>query len=190
MVFFTSDTHFYHRAIVEYNKRPFASVEEHDEMLIRYWNERVGAADTVYHLGDIIFGGSKIWHSIVPRLNGKIHLVLGNHDEVDFRANYAVMFESVSYFKTLTIEDVKIYMCHFPLLCFTGQDTPNTWNLYGHVHSGPSSNTEDAPRCAAHCFRNQYDVGIDNNNYKPVEFGELKEIINKRFSNADFMSQA
>ena len=38
-LFFTSDTHFGHRHILEFCKRPFSSIEEHDEQLIANWFE-------------------------------------------------------------------------------------------------------------------------------------------------------
>ena len=49
-VFFIADTHFNHKRIVEIREkergRKFASLEEHDEELIRRWNAAVGKKDT------------------------------------------------------------------------------------------------------------------------------------------------
>ena len=52
MIFFTSDHHFYHSNIIKYCQRPFHSVEEMNEEMIRRWNSVVGVDDTVYYLGD------------------------------------------------------------------------------------------------------------------------------------------
>jgi calcineurin-like phosphoesterase family protein len=78
-VFFTSDTHFGHKAIIDYCKRPFATVDYMDDMLISNWNEVVSDDCTVFHLGDFAFGGPPYWESIRSRLRGHIYLIKGNH---------------------------------------------------------------------------------------------------------------
>lgn len=50
-----------------------------NEALITNWNNVVKPNDTVFHLGDFAFGGSYIWNNVLSRLNGNIHLILGNH---------------------------------------------------------------------------------------------------------------
>ena len=53
-VFFLADTHFGDGNILRYENRPFATVEEMDRELIRRWNEKMGAGDTVFHLLSLI----------------------------------------------------------------------------------------------------------------------------------------
>lgn len=60
-LFFTSDTHFFHEGIIKFCNRPFASVEEMNEAMIRNWNEVVHEKGTVFHLGDFAFGGWREW---------------------------------------------------------------------------------------------------------------------------------
>ncbi len=57
--FFIADTHFGDGNILRYENRPFATVEEMDQELIRRWNEKVGEGDTVFHLGDFSAGGEE-----------------------------------------------------------------------------------------------------------------------------------
>lgn len=51
-IWFTSDTHFGHKNILRFCKRPWNTVEEMDEGLIQNWNKVVGKDDIVFHLGD------------------------------------------------------------------------------------------------------------------------------------------
>lgn len=79
-LWFTSDSHFGHRNILNYCKRPYKNLDDMREGLIRQWNLTVKPFDTVYHLGDFSF--NKKWSAeIVPRLNGRKILITGNHDE-------------------------------------------------------------------------------------------------------------
>ena len=74
-IFFTSDTHFCHKKILEFCDRPWNSIEEHDEALIDNWNSIITPDDTVFHLGDFCFGGAPKWKEILKQLNGHIYLI-------------------------------------------------------------------------------------------------------------------
>lgn len=79
-VFFTSDHHFGHNLIIDFESRPFAGAEEMDKVMIANWNAVVGKEDTVFHLGDFSFRNQEDTRSIVAALNGYKILILGNHD--------------------------------------------------------------------------------------------------------------
>ncbi|MBQ4059987.1 MAG: metallophosphoesterase, partial [Lachnospiraceae bacterium] len=95
-VFFTSDTHFYHSNIINFCGRPFKNVEVMNETLIANWNSVVGPDDIVFHLGDFCLGGSAEWTNILNRLNGKIYLIVGNHDIKNLRQGYYSRFEHIA----------------------------------------------------------------------------------------------
>lgn len=134
--FFTSDTHFGHANIIRFCNRPFKNVEEMDEALIENWNQVVSEDDTVFHLGDFAFGGSSVWKSIIPRLNGHINLIIGNHDRKNLRQGYMSSFDMVVPQLQIEIEGNPIYLNHYPFLCYGGSYR-GVWQLFGHVHSGP-----------------------------------------------------
>lgn len=178
-IFFTSDTHFGHKNIIKYCNRPFSSIDEMNEKLIENWNKVVSENDIVFHLGDFALGGSILYSKILSRLKGSIHLVLGNHDTSQLTNNSRI--ESVYRQALISIEDQQIYLNHYPFLCYSGSNH-NVWQLFGHVHSGGNTNRFDIPRLQ-YLYPTQYDVGVDNNNYYPVSWSKIKEIISKQIAN-------
>ena len=71
MDFFTADLHLGHKNIIKYCNRPFSSLKDMDETIINNWNSVVGKNDTVYALGDLVFGFHK-YEKYLNQLNGKI----------------------------------------------------------------------------------------------------------------------
>lgn len=177
-VFFTSDMHIGHKNIIEYSHRPFTSVEEMNEALIHNWNETVPEDGIVFDLGDFAIGGSKVWNDSLTRLKGKHYLIQGNHDMKNYRDGYSKYFELVTQQMYIQIEDKSIYLNHFPYLCFGGayREQHNVWQLFGHVHTEKHMDGKDINRLHM-LFPTQYDVGVDNNEYKPVSYYKVKEII-------------
>lgn len=47
MLHFTSDDHFWYTNIIKFCKRPFASVEEMNEALVKTWNDIIRPEGTV-----------------------------------------------------------------------------------------------------------------------------------------------
>ena len=178
-IFFTSDTHFHHENIMRYSNRPFVSIEEHDRTLIENWNKKVPKNGIVYHLGDVGFASSECLNNILSQLNGKIHLIVGNHDHKHILKQQCKFFESIEMQYTIQIGEQQILLNHCPMLCFPGAYR-GWWQLFGHVHSGPRVfDGLDLPRLNM-LFPTQYDVGVDNNNFTPVSFYEVQKIIQER----------
>lgn len=171
--FFTSDTHFNHANIIRYCNRPFKDVNQMNEALIENWNTVVKPDDTVFHLGDFCLGGAAEWTKILDRLNGKIYLILGNHDLKNLRQGFTYRFELVTMQMHIEIGKQRIWLNHFPFLCFDGGYKSNVWQLFGHVHTRKNSTGIDADRLQ-HLYPTQYDVGVDNNNFTPISFEQLK----------------
>lgn len=179
-LFFTSDTHFFHSKIIEYANRPFTSVQEMNETLIQNWNEVVPEDGIVFHLGDFCFGTSEQWLQILSKLKGNIHLVMGNHDMRMAGENIMRRFASVSQQRTIIVAGQSVILNHNPFLCYGGAYR-GVWQLFGHVHSGPrNSGTGKDDARLVHLFPTQYDVGVDNNEYRPVSYEQLKKMIQGR----------
>lgn len=176
--FFTSDTHFNHTNIIRFCNRPFEYVRQMNEALIANWNSVVGEDDTVFHLGDFSFGGAGEWTQTLNRLNGRIYLILGNHDLRNIRQGFMRRFEHVAMQMHMEIDRQKIYLNHYPFLCFEG-GYRNVWQLFGHVHTRAGNVGKDAGRLQC-LYPTQYDVGVDNNNFTPLSFEQVRRIINRQ----------
>lgn len=176
-VWFTSDTHFGHRNIIGYTNRPFFSVDQMDEALIRNWNEVVRSTDTVYHLGDFAFTKPREASNIARRLLGHKHLIFGNHDkalreDVDFLSH----FESARDYGELSVDGQKIVLCHTAFLVWNGSHR-GSWNLHGHSHGSLPVSLPYHPAAVAR----RLDVGVDVWNFYPVEFEWIRnEVMAKR----------
>ena len=177
--FFTSDTHFNHANIIKFCNRPFKDVEQMNDVMIANWNSVIGKDDTVFHLGDFCLGSAAEWTKILDRLNGKIYLIMGNHDLKNIRQGFISRFEHVAMQMRIEIGKKRIYLCHYPFLCFEGSYKDDVWQLFGHVHTRRSNSGIDAGRLQ-YLYPTQYDVGVDNNNFTPVSFGQVKRIIDKQ----------
>jgi calcineurin-like phosphoesterase family protein len=76
-IWFSADTHYGHKRIIELANRPFSSVEEMDEVMIEKHNTRVKNGDRFYLVGDFAFDDHDTY---LRRLNGQKFIVPGNHD--------------------------------------------------------------------------------------------------------------
>lgn len=174
-VFFTSDTHFCHANIIQFCNRPFQDIVQMNRTLIDNWNRMIGKDDVVFHLGDFAFGGIMTWNRILDRLNGRITLIVGNHDIKNMRPAIMERFEDVAFEMYVEIDEQRIVLNHNPFLCYGGS-YDNVWQLFGHVHTRRNYNGRDKERLPM-LFPTQYDVGVDNNNYSPISFTQVKDII-------------
>ena len=177
-LYFTADSHFNHANIIKFCNRPFNNVEQMNETLIDNWNQVVGKDDIVFHLGDFCLGGAAEWTKLLDRLNGKIYLILGNHDLKNIRQGFIQRFEHVALQMFITVDKQKMYLSHYPFLCFEG-GYKDVWQLFGHVHTRKNNTGIDAERLQ-YLYPTQYDVGVDNNDFMPVSFEEVKAIIDRQ----------
>ncbi len=166
-IFFTSDTHFGHEAIIHLCKRPFGSVKEMNETLIARWNETVAPGDTVYHLGDFCHRNAHAVSEYRRELNGTIRLILGNHDVLS-EADRA-QFETISQMEQIRPDGYELFLCHYPMRdwdrCWRG-----AWHLFGHVHG----RLDHAP----HGY--SLDVGVDSHDFRPWSLEEIASVMDTR----------
>ncbi len=137
MTYYISDLHFGHKNCLAYDNREFKSIEEHDEFLIKVWNDRVGIDDEVWILGDISWYSATKTIEIFNRLNGIKHLCIGNHDKRLLRyKDVRDLFVEIVNYKEIQLDDkYGVVLSHYPIPCYN-HHYYGWYHLYGHVHSG------------------------------------------------------
>lgn len=161
MVYLIADTHFGEDAIRRYENRPFETVREMDEALVRNWNAVVKDGDLVYVLGDFSSAGRE--REILERLAGRKILVKGNHDTASCREYREWGFEEA--YDLPVILDGFWILSHEPL--YVNENMPYA-NLFGHVHTSPQYRTYSTQH---------YCVSAERIGYAPIALEEVKDKI-------------
>lgn len=175
MIYFTSDLHFGHKNIIKYESenRPFASVEEMNEVLVENWNSTISEGDTVYMLGDIFMGGGKdLVEEIMPRLKGNKILIRGNHDTNNYVKAMLPYLENVHDMFNLKHNKQMFVLCHYPMREWFGKEH-GAIHLYGHVHSNDHRN-------GVLVEKNSYHIGTDTNNLKPISIEQIIKLMEEK----------
>ena len=175
MIYFVSDTHFGHDNIIKYSDRPVKNVTEMNRVLIDNWNSVVQKGDTVYHVGDFSFGsGSKDPDKYFYQLNGKKHLIKGNHDN---KRTLDLPWESVSDVKIIKVEKQQIFLQHYSMRTWY-HSYKGVWMIYGHSH-GTLPETDDLT----------FDVGVDCWGLRPISFEEVKKKMEWKQKNPGYFAR-
>jgi calcineurin-like phosphoesterase family protein len=166
--FFTGDTHFKHANVIRYCSRPFPDVDVMDQGIIRNWNSIVKPEDEVFHVGDFALGSIGDIIRIRQQLNGRIYLIVGNHDRRNVRnGDFRKLFEWVKDYYLLKVPDAemdtvqKIALFHYPMVSWDCSHH-GSWHLHGHCHG----TIPGVP--------GRIDVGVDSNNFQPLSYQEIK----------------
>jgi calcineurin-like phosphoesterase family protein len=180
-IFFGSDTHFGHANIIRLCNRPFSNIYEHDETLISNYNKKVSDNDDYYFLGDFAYKCSRFKvEEILRRLNGKIHVILGNHDKSILDAIESGLLDdlldngkleiyglksiledrTLSISKTLYIDNQTIFMSHYQCSSYP-HAFRNAIHLFGHQHYEVKSP-----------YR-KINVSVDATGFSPISYEEI-----------------
>lgn len=173
-----SDTHFLQESVLKFIDsgtgkliRPgFETIEEHDKLMVDNWNSLVAPEDTVYHLGDVCWIPAQVHYrdNIHSKLNGRKHLIVGNHDDIRFQST--LDWESVNMW--VDLYELNILLSHTPQEHFAlmrgrpdkrfKEHAPSIrLNVHGHIHQNPVAG--ERYRC----------VSVEQTNYKPVNLTEF-----------------
>jgi len=154
--FFTADQHYGHANIIKYCDRPFKTLQEMDEELIRRHNSVVTPQDVTLHIGDFTLTPdyNTVHKKYVKRLNGTHIFLRGSHDYWLKGGNYREIWLK-------EVEGQWLAACHYAMRTWPRAHY-GSWNIHGHSHG----TLVPTP--------NQMDVGVDCWEYTPVSFAQLR----------------
>lgn len=166
---FSSDHHFGHKKILEYSNRPFSSIEEHDETLIRNHNSVVGKNDIVIFAGDFTLWKNVkgIYEKYINRLNGKHIFLRGSHDYwLNGKPNDQI------WEKNIYVDKKRYYfvVCHYAMHTWA-RSHYGSYHLFGHSHGKLKLDGK------------RHDCGVDNNNYYPISDEQVVNIMYNKSNN-------
>lgn len=167
--FITSDTHFHHAKILSIGERPFTDADTMTETLIQNWNRVVPPHATVLHLGDFAHEDVRVeqLRALRARLNGTIHLTMGNHDDLAALTTAGVVRLEDVYFWQRTA-DKSVTFSHLPLepaLLYRG-----LVSVHGHTH-GPASILDPD------LYRGAISANCELHGYAPIAWEDLEVMI-------------
>lgn len=189
MIWFTSDTHYNHKNIVRgcsewktfeegsshQNTRDFDTLEDHNNTLIRTINRYVKYGDTLYHLGDVSFGGFNSLGAFINQLECRdIRLIFGNHDHhiEKNREGCQNLFTSCKYYDEITMNGRKVVLLHYGLRVWN-KSHHGAYHLYGHSPDTLPGQGKSM------------DVGVDVafrmfGEYRPFSWTEINQMLSKK----------
>ena len=197
-IFWTSDWHIGHSAVIRFSNRPFKNIDHMHRVLINNYNSVVSNNGICYMLGDIGLTKGSIIKEVIQELNGTKILILGNHDKgkgTNFWLDCG--FSCVLNQGTIYIQNERVTMTHCPLRGLYREDVKNmigaldyeNWHgerkqfrysirnegqfhLHGHIHSPNKGRSK-------RILNRQLDVGVDANQYRPVSYSQVQSWIHQ-----------
>jgi calcineurin-like phosphoesterase family protein len=160
--FLISDHHWGHAGIIRLANRPFDvdDVEAMNQYMQSEWNAVVRQdTDTVIHLGDFAhrYPADKL-PKLFASLNGRKHLIRGNHDG---KETLALPWQSISDVVHTSIDSQRLTLCHYAWRTWPGI-RKGALMLYGHSHGRLPGNSQSM------------DIGVDVVGYRPLRINEIK----------------
>ena len=171
MTYFSSDWHFGHENIINFERTNFDSVQSHDEYLIDIiddWSQKWASGSILWFLGD--FGSlDYLWVFNMLRNYGiTVNFILGNHDGSENISKFREYCDNVYEYPVYLSQ--KLVISHFPVAVYE-----DSINIHGHLHG---SKLQD---------KNHINASIHVTGYKPISEKQLAAIysqipkFNRRF---------
>lgn len=137
-IYLSSDLHIGHDREFIWKVRGFSSIEDMNESIIENFNSIVKPDDELYLLGDLCLGPDlENNREYLSRLNGRLHLVYGNHDTERRKQMYQELpnFVEATHAMAIKYRKYHFYLSHYPTLVGNFEERRKLYCLCGHLHT-------------------------------------------------------
>lgn len=167
-IYFCADLHIHHKNILKFQKNRIKGmqlksendIDGHDNYIINMLKSTLHKEDTLYILGDMMFGNREDAISLLSQIKCNKFFINGNHDkafnQLDNYFKWKGDIKITSFSKDLypfLEQDFEVCMCHYPMKSWPSKSY-GTMELYGHVHANSLFIDDGDDLCL--------NVGIDN----------------------------
>lgn len=156
--------------------RDFANLDLMNKAIIDSVNSNVKEGDSLFLMGDILFGPKVKFHEFFDQIRCKnLYLIFGNNDDF-IREDRQKLSRFIWYgdYTEIVINKQLIVLCHYPILEWRDCNK-SSWMICSHSHG---SNEFSHPKTSKYkCL----DVGFDVFG-KPLSFSEIRTIMNKKLN--------
>jgi len=168
--YFSSDWHLAHKNILEYDERPFNTIQQHDQAIINNVNKVCEPTSLLFILGDLSMGKDINYiESLLNQIQCKMVLIKGNHDKHLKDSFLKSHFIDVRDYLELKSSKGKFILSHFPFYSWDGSHR-GTPHLYGHIHKNK-----------ANLNGKHFNVGICNSqSYSPFSLEDILKVTDKQ----------
>jgi len=178
-VFFTSDTHLRHQAVINFGRK-FEDLEQMNTHIIGEINKKVGKNDLIVFLGDTIMIDKDYAWLLDEIVCENVIMLFGNHCGVGRLTSVfdSYQFEKliyIGYYLELNIEGQIICCSHYPMFNWNYMED-SSFHLSGHLHGDTNPVIKEIRKYKS------LDVGIDSyynifGEYSLFSFGQIKELL-------------
>ncbi len=178
-VYFSSDLHLNHEAVIKYGRR-FGNVVEMNTFIISDINSKVRRDDLLVLLGDTMMVNKDYESFLSSIICENVIILVGNHCSLSkllaLQNNPKVKY--VGYYLELVISGQIVCCSHYPMFHWNYQDE-GSFMLHGHLHGDKSNILR-----LMHEYKSM-DVGVDSyynlfGKYGIFSFSIIKDLLNGR----------
>ena len=148
---------------IEKYERPFSSVDEMNDFIVKSWNSVVSKEDLVYHLGNFAWD-PKTAQDMIGKLNGTIWFINGEHDDSlgDLAAKNMLPKNAKIERQIMPLHKMKVTISYWPLKSWPNK-SDGYWSIIGYPDRSYKSDPKEMT----------INVSADLWNFKPQELQHL-----------------